>query len=126
MKRDLDLMRNVLLHVEADDWGHDYAANIKITGKEMADVIYQAMLAWDNGLLDATDSSTKDGPNLYVRRLTSKGHDYLDYVRDQSAWGHIKRALSESALPPTVDMVIKVGDALHSRILEKKKLEHQE
>ena len=83
MKRDMDLVRKILFHIEASEDGN---INLDIP-KHSQDVIYRHVeLMKDKGLVDATIVPSSDGPeyeilDCEVRRLTWEGHDFLDAAR---------------------------------------------
>ena len=87
MRRDLNLMRSILLEIESIEDGRLIeASQFKCLGQPSHCLhfrIYQIALIDDLGL--AIVSPREDG-SFGVRRLTSKGHDVVDSIRDDKEW----------------------------------------
>lgn len=94
MKRDMDLIRNMLLLIEADsdvppktvkpDAFLDLCDNLPMIA------LHLELLA-DSGLVDL-----RKMPNgsYEVKRITGAGYDYLDSVRSAKVWRNVKDRLS--------------------------------
>ena len=88
MKRDMDLVRDILLAVEASTGDPRGRVELSIDGRERLEVAYHVQLLADAGLLDAIERNTM-GPSGYdwwPTRLTWYGHEFLDIVRDPEIW----------------------------------------
>jgi hypothetical protein len=93
MKRDMDLMRKILLAVEesekadGSEWCH--VVEDGVDAKTMA---YQILLLGEAGLLIVTgdhvnfETEESDVPTCLPMRLTWAGHEFLDTARDESTW----------------------------------------
>ncbi|UUJ43216.1 DUF2513 domain-containing protein [Pseudomonas extremaustralis] len=89
MKRDMDLLRLLLLELEGLDQDgqsiyHFKSDDITIEGFTWEQVNYHYDLAVEAGLVDQGGSGVMQG--LLFRRLTWSGHDFLDAVRDNEIW----------------------------------------
>ena len=97
MKRDMDLVREILFHIEANEDGD---INLDIP-EHSQDVIYRHVeLMRDKGLVDATIVTSSDGPeheilDCEVRRLTWEGYDFLDAARCGTLWEQAKKQCRE-------------------------------
>ncbi len=92
MKRDLSVVRAILLRCESapagiypeigslDDLCEDHAALIEHIG-----------LMAEAGLLNVIDTTTHDGEDYIINRMTWAGHEFLDSVRDDSVWLKAKK-----------------------------------
>ena len=95
MKRDMGLIREILLQVEArpsvNDWGP-----VEIDGRSQEEISYHVMMLGDDGLLEALDMRTlgPDGFKYDPKFLTARGHDFLDSIRSPSVWGKVKQQLA--------------------------------
>jgi hypothetical protein len=94
MKRDLELVRELLIKIEQNESGKP----IQLTAEDGASythekVQYQLKLMWQAGLIDAKDISSFDGPDILILGMTWQGHDFLDVARDNNIW----EAASDSA-----------------------------
>lgn len=93
MKRDMGLMRLLLLKLEElDEDGqsiyHYRSDDIQIDGYTWAQVNYHYELAEEAGLVDMGGSGVMNG--ILFRRLTWAGHDFVDAVRDEDIWNKTK------------------------------------
>ncbi len=110
MKRDLDVIRDILLHVEETGWGviePDELAKALKLDKET--INYQLKLLYQAGYIEAAIIRGKEGIAhskkiqrdedyiLFVKpwELTWEGHEYLDAVRDPEIWNKTKESAKE-------------------------------
>ena len=88
MKRDMDLIRQVLLDIEeSDEWK---PSAIQIEGVDYEVVSYHVKLLAQSGLIEAIDYSTTDTLAWYATTLTWEGHEFLDAARDHTRWNSAK------------------------------------
>lgn len=111
IKRNLDLIRALLLWVEANCDGVRLftSTGVKIQGYELREINFHLMLLQDCGYIDR-QYDRKLGRTKFVHfcRMTSQGCDYLDSVRDDSIWDRTKAKLTtvgESAALDTIKAV---------------------
>jgi hypothetical protein len=93
MKRDLDLIREILLHIEGgqqyDGTREFYCSKpeeMDLAGCTDEEFIYHFTLLVEEGYIDGATTIV----NVVVRRLTSRGHDFLDDIRDPGVWKQVK------------------------------------
>lgn len=105
MKRDLDLIRKMLLTVEDAPTG--FAPALKFDGFTDAQVGYHAFLLIDAGLAQGADITThgSDGPKAMIRNLTWEGHEFADAARDESRWKKAKSMVAEKGGGITLDVM---------------------
>ncbi|MGW7235447.1 DUF2513 domain-containing protein [Pseudomonas fulva] len=97
MRRDMDLLRLLLLKLEV---ASEKAAPIlcyrpgelSIDGYTDDQVRYHYALAVDAGLVDQGGKGPING--LQFRRLTWAGHDFVDAVRDNEIWAKTQQGAS--------------------------------
>jgi hypothetical protein len=89
MKRDMDLIRVILLEIEKlpEDWG---SHNIEIETVTPEEITYHVRLLAQAGLIEAEDFSTFSGPSWQPKRLTWNGHEFLDAARSDTVWQKAK------------------------------------
>ena len=97
MKRDMDLVRKILFHIEASEGGN---INLDIPEHSQNAIHRHVELMKDKGLVDATIVPSSDGPehkilDCEVRRLTWEGHDFLDAARCDTLWEQAKKQCRE-------------------------------
>ena len=95
MKRDMDLIREILLQVEARPTvtGIDL---VEIPGHEQEEISYHVKLLADAGFLEAHDLRTmaRDGFRYAPSALTNAGHDFLDAARNKAVWAKTMEKIS--------------------------------
>lgn len=95
MKRDLDLIRLLLLDFEKLRLNDCIdPSRLELPPWSEDEIIYNCFRMRESGLIAAADLSSGSGKNILVMSLTSAGHDYLDAVRDASIWGKVKSRLA--------------------------------
>jgi hypothetical protein len=95
MKRDMDLIRKMLLAVESDE--HGFAPKIEIPGHTQEQINYHACLLEEAGLVKAIDvtSMGSNSPEAMITRLTWAGHEFLDSARENQRWNQAKDIISK-------------------------------
>ena len=92
MIRDLDLIRAVLLAVEADDQP-DHWTTIDVPGYSPEEVSYHVKILAQAGLIEAQDVSSLAQFDWRPVSLTWQGHEFLDVARDDTRWNRAKETL---------------------------------
>jgi len=96
MKRDLELIRSILLHLEGG------SSNRHLPGAGTDVTVEHIRLLCEAGLLEASDNSTRGRTILVPERLTSAGHDFLDAVRNDDLWTELRRRMRERSITLTL------------------------
>lgn len=112
MKRDMDLIREILLKVE-ELYVDTAIYDLTIDGYDMATVAYHCKLLHNAGYIFdyKAQYASNEIYTFSVGALTWTGNEYLEKIRDNSRWGKIKNTLIQKGLPFTIDMVKSVADA---------------
>jgi len=113
MKRDLDLIRSVLLAVEAEE------TQVAIPGYTEKQVLYHCALAIEAGLLSGQTIPDAEGQpyGVIVQRLTWAGHDFLDASRSETLWQKAKDQILKSGGSWTFEVVQTLLTELAKRAL---------
>lgn len=90
MKLNKDLVREILLALEADDSDPRSAKLLEIRGYENLQIAYTVRILADGGLIEALNVSSHSGFDWRPQCLTYTGHEYVDTIRDGEIWGRIK------------------------------------
>lgn len=119
MKRDMDLVRDILLAVEAS--AHDPRAWMReiLPDRDQQEVAYHVHLLHEARLIEAQNLTTMSDYDWRPKRLTYEGHDLLDSIRDPAVWSKTKSGV-QAAGGFTFDLVKALGKGLI-----KKKIEEQ-
>jgi len=96
MKRDMELIRSILLQVESNDFRPDEIPKYKDFPDEI--IAYHVELLIRSGYL--TGLTHPIGNNIrqfdHIESLTWEGHDLLDTIREDSIWASIKDQIKKS------------------------------
>jgi hypothetical protein len=95
MKRDMDIVRELLLRIEAVNMPAGHPALLTVTsddlvrpGDDQNSIAEHVRLLVDAGFVKPTRLS---GPEFFgVSGLTWRGHDFLDAIRDPEIWRQTK------------------------------------
>ena len=93
MKRDMELIRMVMLEAEKSQDPYELI-DPKIEGHNELEISYHLALLDDAGLLHGKDRSAIGVFRWSAGPLTWAGHEFVDAVRDESVW---KEALAITA-----------------------------
>lgn len=85
MKRDMELVREILLKTEAYPEGSGWV-DLHIDGPSAEIVSYHVKIMAEAGLLEAHDLSTMGNFSWKPGALTWHGHEFLDAVRNDTVW----------------------------------------
>ena len=94
MKRDMDLVRTILLRVEADAkfdgmLNPASAADLGIEGHSDHEIAYNCAQLVEAGFLTGNTRMATQG-TVIIGKLTWQGHEFLDAVRDPDIWRKTK------------------------------------
>jgi hypothetical protein len=107
MKRDLDLLRWLLMEVEACEGGYPVVLTRGIYGgshcplvigeRKFTEVCEHALLLGDENLAEVRSLGRSfEGPEgVAIDRLTMNGHDFLDAARDETRWHKAMKIVDE-------------------------------
>jgi len=103
MKRDMDLIRFLLLQRESGEaaGGTDaYPEDVKA---------YHAALLLDAGFIDGVSEYAPNGSVgcVFVHRLTWAGHDFLDAARSDTVWNKAKEKVLKPGLSWTFSALLE-------------------
>lgn len=95
MKRDMDLIKGLLLEIEEKHDGSGKAVKIdsdQFPDKTLEEITEHLFLLNDGGYIDAVSTLNHQNTGFIVKRLTNSGHDFLDSIRDDKIWAQTKEA----------------------------------
>lgn len=105
MKRDWEIIRQVLIAVE-DDKFDEYLNNTE----NQKIVIGNTVLLMKSGFIDGDVLSNLDtDEDIHVKCLTWQGHELLDTIRSKPVWEYIKSTALEKGLELTFEVVKSLG-----------------
>jgi len=117
MKRDWDVIREVLLDVEAIDPNVSNGIYYKINNDNEQRTAEHAMLLFKAGFLEGRNHSSDDGQAVGVTGLTWAGHDLLQTIQSKPVWERIKTTAQDKGVELTFEVVKKLGAAALDAVL---------
>jgi len=122
VKRDLDLIRELLLRLEAMPLQPGqviflYPGNFSIDDHAWDEIKYHFALLEEAKLITNLGKWSGRG-DLSFSRLTSAGHDYVDTIRDPKIWAKTKKGL-ESVGGWTLELVGRLAKGLVDKQIER-------
>lgn len=112
MKRDWDVIRDVLIEVEelssAERDSFVYGVGSEYDDKD-ATKSEHAFLLWKANFITGIDASTFGGKALLSPDLTWQGHDLLETMRSKAVWERIKTIAKDKGIELTFEAVKALG-----------------
>lgn len=107
MKRDMELVRELLLCVEADGnieklcekHGHDVVAG-------HVAILLDARLIVGSLFYDRDQS--RRNPDFVIVRLTWAGHEFLDNARDETVWNKVTSTIKNAATTASFEVLVEM------------------
>jgi hypothetical protein len=99
VKRDPELVRKILLAMEAED--HGFApAPFTIKGYDAETIGYHVWLMAQGGLVtaDIVTAANEPSPTALPGSITWEGHEFLDAVRHDTVWRKVKTEMKDKGL----------------------------
>ncbi len=122
VKRDWDVIREVLLEVEALDEHKRNKLVYRTKGADSAPTARawreHALMLRDGGFLEAVDAGHLGGRQLLKQKLTWKGHELLATMRSKELWLRIKKLAADKGLELTFDSVKALAAAVLTAMLD--------
>lgn len=104
MKRDLDLIRLVLLEVEKND-EPTRGISVAVEGYSDVQIQYHVKLLRDAGFIVARSGSSPEKMDYQPKSLTWAGHDFLDATRSATIWNRVKTKLKDIGTDAPMSLV---------------------
>tara|TARA_R110002126_G_scaffold124103_5_gene265942 strand:- start:20 stop:382 length:363 start_codon:yes stop_codon:yes gene_type:complete len=118
MKRDWDVIRQVLLEVEG--LSKSERSNFLYKASRIKDDTPQsehAILLWRAGFLTGVDGSSQKEEELINPELTWQGHDLLATIRSQPIWDRVKLMSVDKGVELTFESVKLLGSIALKAVL---------
>ncbi len=120
MKRDMELIRKLILKIE-DAPGGWAPSDLSIEGYTSEQIGYHSCLIVESGLAIGNDITPRgsSGPKYMLSRLTPAGHDFAESSRNQFVWDEVMGDIREKGFPSVaIDLLKKLLDKAVRKKLE--------
>jgi hypothetical protein len=117
MKRDMDIIRKILLNVEADKY--QLGEIVRLDGVPDEICGHHAALIFDAGLAEGhlLKSSCIGIAGATIDRLTSAGHDFCDGIRHDTIWNKAKEHIIKPGASYGLSVLVEwVKLEVHQRV----------
>ncbi|PQL09583.1 DUF2513 domain-containing protein [Veillonella sp. T11011-6] len=118
MKRDFDLIRNILLQIEASTSTNLTIGNFIELAPENI-LAYHIHLIYEAGFIEAYDITCigNNYPMYQIQWLTNAGHDYLDAVRNDNIWKDTKDNLLKIGGSASLEVIKTIASNIALKII---------
>lgn len=119
MKRDMDLIRTLLIQIEASKLPTSIGnLSQQNPDAKFMEVQYNLKQIYDAGYIKGVYTEfVSGGYDLLRIELTWKGHDFIDSVRDDEVWAKTKKG-AEEARGFTIDLLKDLAKGLVKKKIE--------
>lgn len=106
MKRDMDLVRQILLDATSKDEGYAND-NPELEGYTEDQIGHHIYLMQQAGLVEAADTSAmgSTSPTAILISVTWKGHDFIEAARNNTVWAQAKEKAKSVGGSLTFDLM---------------------
>ncbi len=115
MKRDFDLVREILLEIEAaGDPEEPLIHSLSVDNYDQALTNEHVKLMIEYGLIEGECKFSTNNRILFtaIRGLTPRGYDLLDNIRNDSIWRKIQDHVAASAGTASLDVIEKFASQI--------------
>jgi Hypothetical protein (DUF2513) len=105
MKRDMDLIRQILLQTEEAPYYNAPPVEIKADGFSEEEISYHAMLLMQANYIEASRTIFRDRVMYKPTTLTWAGHEFLDAARNENIWNKAKTLITEKGGSMAVELL---------------------
>ncbi|MFZ2642092.1 MAG: DUF2513 domain-containing protein [Verrucomicrobiia bacterium] len=106
MKMDLNLIRQMLLAMEAHPAGQPIYS-FKFDGKENAEILEHVQLLHDAGFIEATivDGNMGEPVECMIRRMTFAGQQFLANAKNDTIWKKVLTQAEEKGISSSMVVI---------------------
>jgi Hypothetical protein (DUF2513) len=119
VKLDKELVRDILLKLDADDSDPRLPKEISVPGWTRSLISYHIEQLSEGNLVAAVNFSSGDGHDWQAKRLTYSGHEFLDTVRDGEVWRKTKEVANKTGVY-SLQVLMEAG----KMVVKQKLMEH--
>jgi len=120
MKRDMELIRKILMVIEEQYVSHPIP-NLVIEGYDRENIAYHCNLLHDAGIIDDFEQNLDLSGRIvlyHVGSLTWEGHEFLDKIRDDKIWSKTREVMISKGIPFIFDAVKEVASSIISGMIQ--------
>ena len=96
MKRNMNLVRDILIELEKRTFEQEYS-ELVVDGFGSEEIMYHIKLLYEAGLIHVQDMSGTNDIYLLPGSLTWEGHEFLELARNETRWNKAKEIMTSKA-----------------------------
>lgn len=117
MKRDWDLIRDILIKTEKLDLNKNLTPNDFEQNKHNL-IVHQVVILQKAGFIEAIIPKTLAGINeFYITDINFSGHELLNMIKNEGIWSKIKSYVKEKNLELSFEAIMIGGNYVLNSIL---------
>jgi DNA-binding HxlR family transcriptional regulator len=93
MKRNMDLIRDILLEIEKQPDRHTWFS-LQFEGVTLQEIDQHLLLLEDAGFIRLTRKTASNEDTVFAARLTWQGHEFLEAIKADERWERLKTAMA--------------------------------
>jgi hypothetical protein len=95
LKRDLDLVRDILLWMESQEHGFAPHEGVKIEGRSEEEIGFHVHLMGQAGLIETTSNTylESESPSAMPLSITWEGYEFLSNSKNDTVWAKARSKL---------------------------------
>ena len=105
MKRDLRLMRDLLLALEKHNDFPVQPSELNMPGQDWQSLIEHLKILESGGLITGKYVGWKTGGTFLVQGITYAGHDYIETIRNDGIFNRALSFIKENSFPATLSIL---------------------
>lgn len=106
MKRDMELIRQILIEFEKiDEQDRGGIGRFKIEGYSHEEVVNHVFLLEQKNMVEIINCTSNTGRAFLAKGLTWEGHDFLDKARNERIWKKALAKFSNIGVTATLDLL---------------------
>ncbi len=118
MRRDWNLIREILLSVEQLSTYRDTLRPQQLSEYDVCEVSYHIHLLIEAKLITGKCKTGLDDITCTAENLTWQGHEFLDGIRDNSHWIQVKQSLTDKSIALSFEAIKTVVSLYISQRLQ--------
>ncbi|MGS7761400.1 DUF2513 domain-containing protein, partial [Escherichia coli] len=120
MKLDKDLVREILLAIEASKNDPKEEIDLVLKNRSPREISYHVLLLTEAGFVLSRDAFPTHNTSFWQpTRLTYTGHEFLDTVRDGEVWELTKNG-AEKVGSASLSLMLELGKAYGKQVLKER------
>jgi hypothetical protein len=119
MRRDWDLIRNILIKIEdLPPGGSLHSSHLATDEVDETNIAHQMFILNQGGFIEGHCNDTGRGHTCLAKNLTWEGHELLDKIKRDNVWNKIKETARVKGIDLSIDVVKGIATTLLTQILK--------